>query len=136
MKHITTIDEDYIQTESNAILDRQLSPNECLDVFEKINEKLWMVIQDSIREVIDFNRMMKKNRNADKKFPHYRVYWRNENNYEPKFKQLGTFKSEEDARHFVHRDIITEFDEWRIVKVEEWTVENEVYKINQDTSKY
>lgn len=133
MKNAMIIDKEYILTEAEVILERGLSQDECDEVLEVINEKLLCIIQDSIHEVVDFNKMLKRNKNAENKLPHYKVYWRNKNAYQLEFKQMGVFKSEDDARKFIHHDIITEFDEWRIVMVNKNNSEQEVYKINEYT---
>ena len=43
---------------------------------------------------------------------------------------MGVFGNEEDALLFVRHDLITEFDEWRIVLVGKDGAEKEVCEIN------
>lgn len=131
MENAIIISKEYILTEAEAILGRGLSRDECDNVREAINEKLIYIIQDSIHEVVDFNKMLKRNKNAENILPHYKVCWRNKNAYQPEFKQMGVFKSEEDARKFVYHDIITVFDEWRIVLINNDNSEQEVCKVNE-----
>src|SRR3989339_1212719 len=98
------IDEEFIQREAENTLKRKLSPDECEEVREAILEDLFALIQDKIYEVIDFNEMLERNKDADKAFPYYKTYHRNENAYQPEFKVVGVFKSEEDAREFISHD--------------------------------
>ncbi|MCX6751929.1 MAG: hypothetical protein NTZ87_00270 [Candidatus Nomurabacteria bacterium] len=125
-----TIDENFIQTEAKTMLERKLTSDEYEEVYEAILEDLSELIQDNIYDVIDFNEMLERNKDADKTFPYYKTYHRNENAYQPKFKVVGVFKKEEDARKFINRDFITEFDEWRLALVSKDNTEQEVYKIN------
>jgi hypothetical protein len=124
------IDEEFIQTEAENTLERKLTPSECEQVYYAILEDLSCLIQDKIDDTIRFNEMLKRNRDASKTFPHYKTYHRNENAYQLKFKVVGVFKSEEDAREFIHHDFITEFDEWRLVVVNDDNTEHDVYKIH------
>jgi hypothetical protein len=124
------IDEDFIQQEAETILERKLTSDECEEVYEAILGDLSELIQDNISDVIDFNELIERNKNADKTFPHYKTYYRNENAYQPKFKVIGVFKKEEDARQFIHHDFIDEFCEWRLVLVKKDNTEQEIYKIN------
>ena len=125
-----TINKNFIQTEAETMLERKLTSDEYEEVYEAILEDLSELIQDNINDVIDFNEMLERNKDADKTFPHYKTYHRNENAYQPEFKVIGIFKNEEDARQFIHHDFITEFDEWRLVLVNKNNTVKEVHKIN------
>jgi hypothetical protein len=131
MENEIIINEEFIQEEVETVIERKLSPDEITEVGEVIMEKLSWVVQESVHEVIDFNEMMERNKNADKTRPHYKVYHRNENAFQLVFEQVGVFKNEKDARQFINHDIITEFDEWRVVLVDQNNIEREVYKINK-----
>ena len=124
------IDENFIQQEAETMLGRKLTSDECEEVYEAILEDLSELIQDNISDVIDFNELLERNKNADKTFPYYKTYYRNENAYQPKFKVIGVFKKEEDARQFIHHDFIDKFCEWRLVLVKKDNIEQEIYKIN------
>ncbi|MEI8270291.1 MAG: hypothetical protein WCG45_02895 [bacterium] len=124
------IDEDFVQTEAILMLRRKLTTDELEEIYESILEDLSELIQDNIYDLIDFNELLERNKNADKTFPHYKTYYRNENAYQPNFKVIGVFKTEEDARQFIHHDFIDEFCEWRLVLVNEDNTEQEIYKIN------
>lgn len=123
------IDEEFVQTEAETVLERKLTPDECEEVCETICEGLSSLIQDSIGEVVDYNEMLERNKDADKTLPHYKTYHRNENAYQPEFRVMGVFKNEEDARQFIHHNYNTEFDQWRLVLVDK-NIEQEVYKIH------
>lgn len=122
------IDEEFVQTEAGIILERELTPDECEKVYETILESLSELVQDKIYYVVDFNEMLKRNRNAQKTLPHYKTYYRNENAYQPEFEVTGTFKTEEDARKFINHHFIGEFDEWQLVLVNKDNSEKEIYK--------
>lgn len=124
------IGKDLIQTEAEISLERKLTPDEYEEVYETIIEGLSTLIQDSIDGVIDFNEMLERNKDANKIFPHYKTYHRNENAYQPEFKAIGTFKNEEDARMFIRYDFITQYDQWRLVRVDKSGIEQELYKIH------
>lgn len=124
------ISDELIQFEAETVLERKLTSDECEEVYEKIIEGLSPLIQDSIYEVIDFNEMLERNKDADKTFPHYKTYHRNEVAYQPKFKAIGTFKNEEDARMFIRNDVITQYDQWQLVRVDKSGIEQEIYKIH------
>lgn len=124
------IDEEFVQTEAKNMLERKLTSDECEEVYETILGNLSELVQNKINEVIDFNEMLKRNKNAQKTLPHYKTLHRNENAYQPEFEVVGTFKTERDARKFINHDFITQFDEWRLVLVENDNSEKEIYKIN------
>ncbi len=130
-KEITiTIDKEYIQAEARSCIDRNLTGREYDDVCEGVREGLSLLVQDKIHEVIDFNEMLKSNKGAEKKFPHFKVLNRNVNAFRKEFENFGVFKTEEYARRFIDKDIVP-FDEWKIVCVDKGNVEKEVYKINR-----
>lgn len=130
MDQTIIIDKDFVEIEAENILGRKLTDKEYEDIYEKINEDAFMLIQSSINEVIDFNEMIERNRGAEKEFPQYKVYWKNENAYQSDFKQMGTFKTEKDAKMLVHKDFIGEFDYWKIVSINKDGTEEEVYKVH------
>ncbi|MEI6553740.1 MAG: hypothetical protein WCO09_04165, partial [bacterium] len=82
------IDEDFVQTEAILMLRRKLTTDELGEIYESILEDLSELIQDNISDVIDFNELLERNKNADKIFPHYKTYYRNENAYQPNFKVI------------------------------------------------
>lgn len=124
------IDKKFIQCEAENILGRKLNIREYEEVYETILESISEFIQDSIYKVIDFNELLERNKDAQNILPYYKVYHRNENAYKPEFKLSGAFKTEEDAREYIHHDIITEFDEWRLALVDENNTEQDIYKIH------
>ena|SRR3989338_9237256 len=124
------IDEEFIQTEAENTLERKLTSNEYEQVFYAILEDLSCLIQDKIDDTIRFNEMLKRNKDASKTFPHYKTYHRNQNAFQREFKVVGIFNNEKDAREFINHDFITEFDEWRLVVVNNDNTEQDVYKIH------
>ncbi len=130
MSQNIVIESEFIQTEAEASLERQLSETEVEEVYEAILEDLGGFIQEKIHRVICFNRMLERNQGAEKIFPHYIVYYRNPNAYRPEFEMAMAFASEADAKSFIHHGIITQFDEWKAVLMKEDGSTQEVYKIN------
>lgn len=124
------IEEELVQEEARAILNRKLSTTEYEEVTNVILENLGCYVQGKIDKVIEFNRLLKRNRGANKLFPHYTVYHRNINAYQPEFNQIAVFKNETDARDYIHYDFITEYDEWLVVRIDEKNKKKDVYKIN------
>jgi len=124
------IDKELIQQDAETLLDRQLTEKEFEDVHYAILERVSDVVQDGIHHVIDFNEMLERNKGAEKSLPHYRVLHKNDNAYQPDFRTVGTFKNEKDARQYMHQDVTTEFDQWKVVQVDKDGSEREVYKIH------
>ncbi len=127
---IITINKEIVQTEAILILKRTLTREEYEEVSEEIIDNITLLVQDSILKVIDFNNMLKRNKGAEKLFPHYKTYWRNENAYQSEFKLISTFKNQEDALRFIRDDFIDEFDEWKITITKKNNTEQEIHKIN------
>lgn len=125
------IDDDTVQQEAENCLERELTAEELDQVFETLYDGWVELVQDKIREVIDFKEMLERNKDASEQFPHFKVYHRNENAYQPEFSQASCFKTEEDARAYVHHDFITEFDEWKIFRVDGGEM-REIWSINCD----
>jgi len=125
------IDKEAIQAEAESCLGRSLTEDEIAEVLEAVCDDVWMLIQDKICDVIEFNQLLERNSGAELHFPHFKAYHRNENAYQPEFSQVGCFKTEEDAQAFVHHDFITEFDEWKIFRIDEKEM-REIWSINCD----
>jgi len=124
-------DEELVQGEAENCLDRQLTDDEIEEVFEAIYMEWDWFIQDRIREVIDFNEMLERNKGAENEPVHFDAWHRNVNAYQYDFKKLKSFKTEDDAKQYAHNDFITEYDEWKIVRVDGKT-ETVVWSINID----
>lgn len=123
------IDESLIQAEAEVVLERELTRAEYLDVICLMGEDMFMLIQDKINQVVEHNALLMRNRGAEKVFPHFMVFYRNTHAFQHEFERSGTFKSEEDARAFIRHDsFLAEFEEWRIIQVEEGGAEKEITK--------
>jgi len=132
MEKIETFDaviREWFQEEAEAFLERELTEDEFEDVRERVLGDLWMLIQDKIQEVIDYNDLLERNNHADAVLPHYQVLWKNENAYQKDYKVSRCFKSEDDAKQYIHSDFISEYDHYKIFLVDQG-IEKEVYKIN------
>lgn len=122
-------DEELVQGEAENCLDRQLTDDEIEEVFEAIYMEWDWFLQDRIREVIDFNEMLERNKGAENEPIHFDAWHRNENAYQYDFKKLESFKTEDDAKQYAQNDSITEYDEWKIVRVD-GEIETVVWSIN------
>ena len=129
-KTIIIIDDEYIQNEANDIIERKVSDSEHEDVCEEINSKLFILVKESISKVMNFNKLLARNKYTDKAFPHYKVYWMNKDNYQQEFKTIKIFRNKEDAVQFIHHDFIGQLDQWKVVQVDKNNKQKEVYKIN------
>lgn len=96
MKSIV-ITKASIQNEAEQELDRKLSKVEYEEVYYEVVTHLWEFIRDSIQNVVQFNKMLERNNEAEKSFPHYVVYHRNPNAYQSEFKRGLAFTNEVDA---------------------------------------
>lgn len=132
MEQIRTFDsvmDAWIQEEAEAGFDRELSEEELEEVKEAVLGDFWMLIQDKIQAMIAYKELMERSKDAEKSLPHYKVIWKNENHYEKDFKVRYYFKTEEDAKEYIHADFITLEDCIRVVRVDE-NGETEVYQIH------
>jgi hypothetical protein len=125
------INEEMVQEEAASYVERELTNDELEEVFEAICEEWMWFVQDRIREVIDFNEMLERNKGAENEPVHFDAWHRNENAYQYDFKKLKSFKTEGDAKQYAHNDFITEYDEWKIIRVDGKT-ETVVWSINID----
>ena len=112
------IDEEALQEEAESYIERRLTPDEIEEVFEAINEEWPWFIQERIAGVIAFADMLERNKGAESDAVHFDAYHRNENAYQFEFTLRGSFKTEKDAKQYAHHDFITEFDEWKIMRVD------------------
>lgn len=129
-ENIVVIDEECIQSEAMDELNRNLTSVELEHVYYTLLENSIDFIRDAITDVIRFNEMLGHNKGAEKAFPHYVVYHRNFNAYQPEFGKGQAFANEADAKEYIHHDFISEDDEWRLVQVNKDGTEQEVYKVN------
>lgn len=123
------ISEEMVQEEAASYVERELTNDELEDVFEAICEEWMWFVQDRVCEVINFNEMLERNKGAENESVHFDAWHRNENAYQPNFKRLRSFRTEADAKQYAQHDFITEYDEWRIVRVDDET-ETVVWSIN------
>lgn len=132
MKKNRTVEvkEDLIQAEAEIMLGRELTPSEYEEVCDGIDSDLSRVVQYEIEEVICLNELIENNKDAEKKFPHFKVFHKNENAFQSVFKVVITLGTEEEAKHFIDHNIVTEFDEWRVICVEKDNIEKCVYTLN------
>jgi hypothetical protein len=128
--NVIVITEEIIQTEAENAIDRRLSPAEYEEVYEVIMEDLYLLLQDSVHKVTCYHKMLERNKEAEKTFPHYVAYHRNINAYQNDFSKLGVFGSEADARSFMNYDLVTQYDEWKLVQVNKDGSEQEIYRLN------
>lgn len=132
MKNKRTIEirEDMVQEEAETLLGRELSSAEYEEVCNGIDADLSRVVQYEIDRVICLNDLIESSKGADTKFPQYKVFHRNENAFQSEFKIAITVAEEEDAKHFIEHQIVTEFDEWRVMCVDQDGTEKSVYTVN------
>jgi hypothetical protein len=123
------IDDELVQGEAEGYLERRLDDAELDAVFEAIFDDWSCFVQDKINQVLDFNEMLERNKGAENEPVRFDAWHRNENAYQPDFKKLRSFKTEADAEQYAHHNFITEYDEWKIVRVEGET-ETVVWSIN------
>ncbi|MFA6094660.1 MAG: hypothetical protein WC757_02125 [Candidatus Paceibacterota bacterium] len=120
-KVIYMLTEGEFQQEAEDVIGRELTKKELEHVTEEFMDhclEISAMIQASIEAVIDYNKLMRRNRNANSNFPHYKVVWKNENAYQKDFTNVGHFKNKEDADEFVEGQFLSEFDRYKIILVE------------------
>ncbi len=120
-KILYKITEEDVQNEAREGIQRELTKKELQEVGEKLYENNWHItemINESIAEVIDWGKLMRRNKKAETQPNKYLVYWKNENAFQKDYKEVFTALSEKDAREYVDLDGISrsEFDEYRITK--------------------
>lgn len=123
--------DQFIQQEADGLLERELSKDELEEVKEGVLEDIWMLIQDKIHKLIDFRALIKRNNEAEKAFPHYKIIWKNENAYRKDFQSIFSAKTHEDAKKYIRaQDFISEYDQYKIIKVDGAT-ETEIETIGE-----
>lgn len=132
MKKYRTVEigEEFIQMEAEMMIGRELTSSEYEEVCEGIDGDLSRIVQYEIEEVICLGELIENNTDSEKKFPHYKVSHRNKNAFQTVFEVVITVSTEEEARHFIEHQMITEFDEWRVMCVEQGGTEKCVYTLN------
>jgi len=124
------ISKEDIQGLAVENIGRSLTSSEYKAVFEEIYEGIPAFVIEKINSFIDFNEMLKSNKGAEKRFPHFNVLNRNVNAFRKEFENFGVFKTEEDAHMFIDKDIVP-FDEWKIVRVDGTGSEKEVFSVSR-----
>ena len=109
-----------IQNEGESLLERKLTKSECEDVLERVDDMgLIILIQEKIEEMLDYNKLIKRNRNSEKTSKFFKLLWKNENEYVKEFRHVFSSKTLEDIKAYVReRDYFPEFDVYKIIKVE------------------
>ncbi|OGY39952.1 MAG: hypothetical protein A2418_02185 [Candidatus Brennerbacteria bacterium RIFOXYC1_FULL_41_11] len=126
-KELVVISDVFVQEEAETVLDRELNQDELDEVVETIYEGLTPLVQDSIKDVIEFRKLIDRSRDAEKTRPNYRVYWKNYNAYHSEFSLQRVFGTEKDARSYIKQKSYTPDDEWMIIAVDENGFESQMH---------
>ena len=118
------IDIPYIYEEAESrfvseLLPRMLTNKEIDEVFRRICDDLCFIVTEKVHEVFDHHEMLEKNKGAEKQFPHFKLYWRNENAFQKEWIYRNTFKTLRDAKAYIRYDFPDCEDEWKVIRVEE-----------------
>lgn len=92
---------ESIGVDSNGQIDKDLFE----EISEEIRENVWEFIFDCFSAVERRRMRDRRNKDAENENPHYVVYWRNENAYQPSYKRLRAFRRLADAWDFTHDGI-------------------------------
>lgn len=119
------ITEQWIQAEAEQELERLLSQKELQEVENRLYDSLSlsMCIRDVIREVIDWNDLMGRNKDAEKFFPHFKLFRLCRRTGEKDFKLEHIFLHREDIEEYKRGVIRWVGDEWKTVRVDEGGIE-------------
>ena len=123
-KIVYAITEELIQQEAEQEIDRQLSEAELEQVIDCFYGNGWPIfefIRDSINNVVELNELAEKSLYAEKSVPHFKLYHKNANAYQPDLKFCAAFESLEEAKRYIRLnwDFISEYDLLKITKVDE-----------------
>jgi hypothetical protein len=73
---------------------------------------------------------VENNKDTGKKSSYYKVLHRNKNAFKFDFSVVINVSSLEEAEHYISHGIVTEYDEWKVVYVEDGIPEKCVYTLN------
>ncbi len=116
-KVLFKIYEEIIQEEAECVLDRFLTTEELEQVEEEIREHLCELIQDAIHSVIDYNKLIQRNKDAEKSFPHFKLYWLCHGTGETDYRLEHIFRLKEDIKQYKQMIFTFAGDEWKLVTV-------------------
>ena len=118
-KTIYEITEDMVQMYSEQFFDRNLSKKELGYVRDRIYDsstEIEMIICEKIQEAMDFNKLISRNKKADRDRAHYLVYSKNENVYCWEYVPVFITKTEQDARKYIGLQFQEPFQQWKITR--------------------
>lgn len=112
---------EYLVSQKSIILNKDGQLDE--ETFEELQEEIlgntWEFMADCCSTVEHRREREARNEDADKSSLHYGVYWKNENAYRPDYALVGIYKNLEDAREYVHDQVKTQDDLYKIVEVKD-----------------
>lgn len=122
-KVVYAITDELIQQEAEQEIDRELSEVELEQVIDCIysdNLPIFDFIRECINKTIELNELIEKNKRAEKVIPHFKLYHKNSNAYQPNLTFCAAFETLEETKRYLHLnwDFISEFDQWKITKVD------------------
>lgn len=122
-------DEECLQDVAESHIGRTLTKKEYEEVCEEVNQELSFLVMDKIDKVIELNKIIKRGNRAKNSFPHYKIFYKNENSFRFLFEFIQTTKTKDDAIDFIHKDFMCEFDYWYVIKLNKDGTEERVYSI-------
>lgn len=123
---VMIISRDYLEAdlasrESALVNDEGELDDQTFDMLhQEILENHAGFLADSYKAVEVRVAREKRNENAEKENPHYRVYWKNENAYQQEFKKIKAYSNLSDARVFIHDGVYHGIeDKFKILEVKD-----------------
>ena len=117
---IYTIRNDDVQMVAESLIDRKLTKSELQSVIEEIESNDYEIhngIGEVIEKVIEYDKLIKRNKDADKNQFYFKTYWKNSNVYINDFQSNASFKNLDDAKKYIyHFHSLDGFDTWKITK--------------------
>ncbi len=124
-KVVYPITEEMIQCEAEQEIDRELSEAELEQVvdclYDEGEDVISVLIRESINKTIELNELEEKGFNAYKSSPHFKLYHKNANAFQPEFEPCGIFETLKEAKRYreLNWNFMDEFDQWKITIVNE-----------------
>jgi hypothetical protein len=123
-KVVYAITDEFIQQEAEQEIDRQLTEAEMEQVVDCLYGDGWPIfefIRECINKTIELNELIEKSKCAEKTTPHFKLYHKNANAYQPNLTLNASFETLEETKKYLRLnwDFISEFDQWKITRVDE-----------------
>ena len=114
------VDEEYVNNIVQGVFETEFVEDDWDELFERLCDPIYCAVYDTVQEMIEYKKLVERNKDADKATPHYILKYKHPNAYVYDWKQIKRcFLTQADAQAYIDDNRpFGEDEEWKIEKVQ------------------